>query len=188
MNNQWYTVAEIEQKTGIPHQTIRRYIKNHSHHLIMKKQHKSYLINEQSIKVIEQVRNWYSDGMNSEQVDEALATSGIPMNITIESEQSDENPVSINLAEGLINIEKQVSELTNLLNKQIEANEDQKDFNKALLKKLDEQNDYIKNWTKQRDEQLIMAIRESQEVKKMLVASAEQEKKDSIWTRWFRKK
>jgi hypothetical protein len=177
--NDWLTVAEMEKETNIPHQTIRRYIKAHGHHLILKKKHKSYSISNKSIKVILQIRNMYSDGKTSEQVDEQLANSGIPMTISIEK---DHEQVNINFPDTLLEIKNNMEKLQDRL-------EAQDDFNRLLIDKLAEQQEqiekqqnYILEKLAKRDEALLHSMREILEAKK-LIAAAEQPK-NKWWLFW----
>lgn len=181
MENEWFTVAETEKETNIPHQTIRRYIKTHGHHLILKKKHKSYFINGRSIKVILEIRNLYSQGKTSEEVDNLLSKSGVPMTFDI---SVDREHVSISVPDTLLELK---NDMNNLLDK---FNEQEK-FNQLLLQKLAEQNEFIKNQQKyiddrlsKRDEQLMFSLKEVLETKKM-IAAAEQSKK-KWWKVWFK--
>lgn len=181
--SKWHTVSEIENKTGIPHQTIRRYMKNHSHHLIMKKEHKSYLISDESIKVLVQIRDWYSEGMKTDQVDEALVTSGIRMSIDV---HDNDEQVSINMAKTLQDLRNSMRTVEKQMNEQM-------NFNKALVEKLKNQDEqlkdqqqYIERSLNKRDEILMQSLREMQETKK-LIASTQEEKKKNLFSKIFRK-
>lgn len=175
----WLTIAEADKETGIPHQTLRRYMTNHSHHLIIKKKHKSYLIAEESLQTLQKIREMYSDGKNIEEVDNALANMGIPMNITV---NDDEKEVSINIGETLIQLEKGMKE--------------QKDFNEKLLEAIQAQNEqmrrqqeYIEQKLEARDRKLLESLKESMEVRKQIAASQEENKKKKeqvgFWRRFF---
>jgi DNA-binding transcriptional MerR regulator len=66
--------------------------------------------------------------------------------------------------------------------------EQQEQFNKELLKRLEEHQKYIEERLNQRDAALIQSLREVQETKKLLVAAEEkrqEEKKKGIWQRIF---
>jgi DNA-binding transcriptional MerR regulator len=89
-DEKWLTVSGLAERFGIPQPTIRRYIERHGHHLHTKKHHKSYLISEESIPVLVRIREGYSDGMNSDQVETLLAASGAPTIITV-SDVSDQS-------------------------------------------------------------------------------------------------
>ncbi|KZZ82527.1 DUF3967 domain-containing protein [Bacillus sp. SJS] len=70
--------------------------------------------------------------------------------------------------------------------------EQQKDFNQALVKRLDEQQSYIEDSLKKRDELLMKSIRESQETKKLIATAKEEHEKQpdlnnkkTFWDRVF---
>lgn len=179
MEKEWFTVAEIEKETNIPHQTIRRYIKVHGHHFVLKKKHKSYFISEKSIKVILNIRNMYSEGKTSEQVEEYLANSGIPVIIDVKSE---DEQVSINFPEVLLELKSDMSSVNEKLS-------EQENFNQLLIEKLSEQNEFIKKQQKyideklsKRDEALVRSMRELLESKKQIAVTEQSKKK--WWLFW----
>jgi DNA-binding transcriptional MerR regulator len=168
----WFTIAEADKETGVPHQTLRRYLANHSHHLLMKKKHKSYLVAEESIPTLKKIRELYSDGKTIEEVDSILANMGIPMNVTIED---DEKQVSINIGESLLQLQQDMKE--------------QKEFNEKLLRVVHEQNEklaeqqkYIATSLEKRDGDLMRALRETMETQKLIAASEEKK----WWEFWKR--
>lgn len=66
-----------------------------------------------------------------------------------------------------------------------EYKKQQEEFNKKLLERLDQQHEYIESKLSRRDEQLMSALRESQETKQLLLATKEEEKKKSFWAKLF---
>ncbi|MEC0117355.1 MerR family transcriptional regulator [Bacillus cereus] len=79
----WFSVLEIEKQTSIPDATIRRYIRNHGHHLQIKKRGKSYLIAFDSLSTIKKIRELYDKGKQIEDVEETLRHMNIPVTITV---------------------------------------------------------------------------------------------------------
>jgi uncharacterized protein (UPF0210 family) len=184
MNSKWFTVSEIEEKTNIPHQTIRRYIKAHGHHMNLKKKHKSYLVNDESIKIITDIRQMYSDGMNSEQVDNQLINRGIPMNLRVEDTHEH---VNINVPETLLDMKKSMELLH-------EKMSEQEKINKMLVQKISEQDEilkkqheYLENEISNRDAALVSSIKEILESKKAIAAAADLPKKSRKWYQFWLK-
>lgn len=70
------------------------------------------------------------------------------------------------------------------LDSQEEQLEAQKEFNKALVIKLEQQQEYISNSLIERDRKLLLAMRESQQAKETVAKS----KKKSFFRKWFNKK
>lgn len=164
MKKEWFTVSEVEKETNIPHQTIRRYIKSHGHHLHLKKKHKSYFINYSSIDVILQIRSLYSDGKTSENVDEILASiSDIPMTIDIEHGNEQVS----------IHVPHMLQELNNNLKAMNEKLHEQEEINKELLEQVRSQKDYIDESLSKRDEALMKMLNEMLETRKQIAAASE---------------
>lgn len=174
MEKEWFSVAEMEKETNIPHQTIRRYIKAHGHHLSLKKQHKSFFINHSSIDVVLKIRKMYSEGKTSESVDEILANSNVPM--TIEMEKDDEQ-VSIH-------VPNMLKELNNNIVAMNEKMAKQEKFNNELLEQVRKQQKYIDERLSKRDEALIKAMNEMMETKKQIAAAEQEESKKKWWRLW----
>ena len=144
MENDYFTVTEMENETKIPHQTIRRYMKIHGHYLVMKKSHRSFLIHEKSIKTLNTIRSLYSEGKTSKQVDDHLINNGFALNLDTENKHEDMSNI----------VPSTLQELKDDLNILHEKLNDQEKFNQLLLEKIFEQNEKIELQQKQIDERL----------------------------------
>ncbi|MFJ5625626.1 DUF3967 domain-containing protein [Peribacillus loiseleuriae] len=80
-----------------------------------------------------------------------------------------------------------VTKLLNYIEKQEERFKKQEDFNEKLIERLDQQQAYIENSVKRRDELLMQNMRESQENKKLLLAAQEERKKRKGIFKFFSK-
>lgn len=152
---EWLTVATIEKQTGIPNATVRRYIRNHGHHLNIRKKGKSYLIANESIEIMEQIRKLYDDGKTLEQVEEALINTGTPMTVTVIEE---DERMTVNVGEALQTLDKRLDEQNTLI--------------QSLVEQMNKQQVFIETKLLERDQRLIEAIRENQEAKKQVAATA----------------
>ncbi|MEI2442645.1 MerR family transcriptional regulator [Priestia megaterium] len=162
--NKWYSISELESETGVPHQTIRRYMDRHSHHFNKKKKYKSYLLSEDAIEVIKHIRTLYGKGMNAEQVDEELNASGLPIEYVINDEKS-----MITMGSAFENLQESLQALH-------EKHEKQEEFNRQLIDSLQQQEKYIQSSIDRRDKQLTESIREQQDIKQMLLEIKESQK------------
>jgi DNA-binding transcriptional MerR regulator len=178
--NEWLSVSDISGKVGIPVETIRRYIRSHGVHMKVKKVHKRYVIHNDSVTVFKQIRELYADGKNVEEVEKALSSRGIAMTVTVKND--DDEPMTVNVADELKQINKALEE-------QNKACEEQKEFNKLLLEKLEQQERYIKESLENRDRALMESIRTIQEEKQARIetgaSSEKEEKKKGFFTRLF---
>ena len=72
-----------------------------------------------------------------------------------------------------------ITKLMNYIEQQEERYEQQERFNKALLDKLDKQQQYIEERLNKRDETLVQSLREVQETKKLIAAAEEKREEES---------
>jgi Fic family protein len=158
LNDKWFSVVEIEKQTNIPDATIRRYIRNHGHHLQIKKRGKSYLIANESLTTIKTIRSLYDKGKQSEDIEETLRKMNMPVTVTV---TDNEKEMTVSSSEVLVQLQKDMNE--------------QKKFNQSLLETLQKQQEYINTKLEERDQVLLQSIRELQEAKKQ-IASSEEEK------------
>jgi DNA-binding transcriptional MerR regulator len=170
-DKEWLTVSEVSGKLNIPVETIRRYIRSHSVHLKVKKQGKKYLLHNDSMTVIKQIRSLYDRSMNVDEVEENLSASGFPMTITVKN--NDDEAMTVRVADELQEIKLALDE--------------QKDFNNKLLDKLNKQNEYINQSLETRDQRLMEAIRENQQARIETVATQQKTDKQGFFARLFGK-
>lgn len=171
---EWLTVLDVEKQIKIPNATIRRYIRNHGHHLNIRKKGKSYFIASESIPIVLDIRKQYDDGKNQEQVEETFIQKGSPVTITV---TADDKQMTVNVGEALQDIKKAVHEQNEII--------------ESLIDQMKRQQEYIDNKLEERDRKLIAAIRENQESRKQIaVADSEKERmtptKDKKWYRFWR--
>lgn len=165
---EWYTITELADKLKIPDATIRRYVRQHGHHLQIRKKSKSYQIANVSLPVLSKIRELYMmDGMTVDQVDEALAAAHVPIVMTVDDVNDHGEVVTVNVPQALSSLEKSVNDRMN----------EQMEFNKLLLQRLDEQQAYIENVLKDRDEKLMAGLRQ-------LAASREEVQAKKKWWRF----
>lgn len=164
VNDAWLTVSEVSERAGIPVDTLRRYIRVHGVHLKVKKVHKKYQIHEESMNVLQTIRELYAGSKNIDEVEQALSNKGIPMTITVETENNERMTV---------NVSDELKEIRQAL-------EEQRNFNKLLLEQLetqqsrmDKQQAYIDERMNERDKQLMQGIRSIQEQKRLSIEGAE---------------
>ncbi|MBQ6350505.1 MAG: DUF3967 domain-containing protein [Methanobrevibacter sp.] len=165
----WFSVTETEKETSIPDATIRRYLRNHGHHLQIKKRGKSYFIAHESLSLIKKIRELYDSGKQTEDVEESLRRMNMPVTITV---TENEKEVTVNSSEVLIQLQKDMNE--------------QKQFNQSLIEMLTKQQEYINTKLEERDRRLMESLRELQETKKQ-ITSSEEVKKKGFFARLFKK-
>lgn len=168
MGNQlFHKIGEVSELIKIPHQTVRRYISKHGHHLSTKKQGKSVLVAEESLETLKIIKSLYDDGKVTEEVDSHLASNGVPMTITVPDES--EKMVRVDLREVLVQQQSQIESLHEKLEEQIKVNHEQSEINKQVLEEVKSS----KEWQRKRDENLMEVMRELLEVKKQTAIALE---------------
>jgi DNA-binding transcriptional MerR regulator len=165
-NEKWLSVMDIEKQTGIPDATIRRYLRNHGHHIQIKKRGKVYFISSDSLVVIKKIRELYDKGKQSEDIEETLRDMNVPVTITV---TDDEKEVTVNASEVLLQLKKEMNE--------------QKKFNQLLLETLQKQQEYINTKLEERDRKLNESLREILESKKEIASS---ERKKGFFAKIFK--
>lgn len=168
--NEWLTVLDIENQIKIPNATIRRYIRNHGHHLNIRKKGKSYFIASESISILLEIRKQYDEGKSLEEVEETLVQKGNPVTITV---TAGDKQMTVNVGEALQAMEKAMHEQNKLI--------------ESLIDQMKKQQEYIDTRLKERDSMLMVAIRENQETRKQVaVTGNENENTTSINDkRWY---
>lgn len=164
------TVLAVEKQTNIPNATLRRYIRNHGHHLNIRKKGKVYLLSSDSIEIILQIRQLYDEGLSQEEVEEALGQMGNPVTITV---TADDKQVTVNVGETLLELRQVMNEQNKII--------------QSLADQLQKQQEYISTKLEERDRSLIAAIRENQESKKQIAAGEmKKEKTNKHWYQFWR--
>lgn len=110
----WFSVTDLSEQLGIPDATLRRYIRQHGHHLQLRKRHKSYLVAGASVTVLVQIREAYAAGKSVDEVEGVLAAVGAPTIITV-TDADDGDRVAVNLAEVLSDLQKTVTEQNEMI-------------------------------------------------------------------------
>lgn len=79
-----------------------------------------------------------------------------------------------------------LEELLERANKQEEFNQEIVRFNRELMQRLDDQQNYIEERLNKRDEMLMQSLKESMETRKLIAAAKEEEeRKKGFWARLF---
>lgn len=109
MNNGYLNIPNIAEKTGIPASTVRRYLEQHNHTLRTKKSGRgAWLLQEEDISLIREIRSCYERKMSFEEVEEYLLQSGQPLTVTVENEKQE---VVITPAQAFMQLATKVQDL-----------------------------------------------------------------------------
>lgn len=183
MGEEWITVMEAGEQTGIPTQTIRRYMNVHKRFLRIKKQYKSYYLHNDCIKVFMKIRDLYQKGKTQQEVEDILGYEGLPATIDMVDEDGERDSVGVGevVAEIKASLDEQ-KEFNQELLKLFKEQQAKLDAQEVLMKK---QQEFIETALKERDEKLLLSMREMQETRKMIASTEEQKPMES--KSWFQK-
>ncbi len=170
----WLSIVEISRYLGLAENTARRYANLFDEYLKSRKFGRAIKYTEESLQVIGRVAALYQEGLGTEEIRSRLKDE-FPVTINVNGEEADLlAPAHPATAE----------RLAAEFNEQLELMRQQQDaFNRALLDRLEQQQRYIEESVKVRDEQIMTVLREIQEGKKALAAAEQQKRWWEIWKR-----
>lgn len=177
--SEYLPIAEIAELADIPNSTCRRYLADFEAFFIVKGGSRVKRYEVAAVDVLKRIKQLYDDGMGTTEIHNVLVNE-FPLVIDGEKERTEEAAAHV---PGLATSED-IAEIKQAL-------EQQKQFNEQLVKKLDEQNQYIKESLERRDRQLMESLRATLEERKQAAlqeAAAEEERKaKGFWARLFGK-
>lgn len=183
-----HSVSDLEELTGIPGTTIRRYISRFPDYFVAVGGSRAKKYEESAIKVLMRIKNLYDNGYETDGVGKVLRDE-FPSVVTIgDNDNMESNPPAFATADD-------INEIKEMLQRQEE-------FNKLLVEKLDEQSmkveesrkekeelkRYIKYTLEKRDKQLTENMNLLIESRKEMAAALEKsEKNKGFWAKLFSK-
>lgn len=174
MDNVLLSVKEAATAIEETPNVVRNWIKQLRAYIPLKKDSNGYnLFDHEALETLMLIKELHRNrGYSVKQIEHYLATGGeIPKPPQIEEK----------LGEDINEMKQQLQEL-------MKQNEQQSHFNEALIKKLDEQNQYIEKRLNERDKMLMESLRTTLEQTKQIAASREEgTKKKGLFNRLFKK-
>lgn len=162
MSEQYLSLSQLVELTGIPESSCKRYLNEHSEYMDFKTVHNRYRINVSAVETLKIVRRLYGEGHRKEEIDDYLQGSDIPVTITVDNTEKGTDLISIN---------QEISEMKKMLNLQAQFNQKLVTDNQELMTEI--QN--VKTMLNNQESEKILQLRESLEVEK--AAREEVEKK-----------
>jgi len=151
----WLSVSQINDETSIPETTIRRYLNSFSEYFRAEKIGRGMKYHPDSVAILKRIYSLYNEDYETPEIQKLL---DMEFAITVE-EQKDETTIQ----PPSVILEREFEEFK----------QQQQEFNKQLLKQLQEQQKYIKNSIESRDQKLMQALNEIQETKKQIAMTEE---------------
>lgn len=174
----YLTIAEIAELADIPNSSCRRYLSDFNAFFMVKGGSRVKKYEAAAVDILKRIKQLYDDGMGTVEIHSVLANE---FPLVIDSDKQEKKEEAATNVPGIATSED-IAEIKKAL-------EQQKQFNEMLVKKLDEQNEYIKQSLERRDRQLMESLRATLEERKMIAmqeaAAAEEKKKKGFWARLF---
>lgn len=166
----WLTINELADKTGIPDSTIRRYISKFSDFFMVKGGTRSKRYEDTAAKVLLRIKDLYDKGLETEQTYNTLLKE-FPR---IVDEQAPQEPEAL----PALATSDDITEIKQMLKAQQE-------LSNRLLDRLAKQEEYIKDSIERRDRELMQALADSMNERRLLLEGKKEDK--NFWQRLFRK-
>ncbi len=158
---EWLSIEDLEQKTGIPDRTIRRYLRQFGELLPLQRQNRSYLVHSSGVEQVVQIRDLYAKGAKQEEITHLLSQSSSPA-LAMGVEQPIER-ILLSLNHQVATAFDQFAHRQELLQEEIGAMRDELASTRQQLQNestaRSEAQRAQERYFTQRDEQLIAAVR-----------------------------
>lgn len=163
------TVKEVANLIDETPNVVRNWMKELKPYIPLKKNESGYnVFDEQALEIMKQIKDLHRNrNFSIKQIEHYFATDGETYIIEPEKDLGEK------LAEELNEIKSQLQQ--------------QQEFNKLLIDRLDKQNDYIHNVLVQRDQKLLESIREMQEQKLLEIAATKEEQQKGFFSKLFKR-
>lgn len=159
------TIKQVANNLGESVHVVRNWLKEFRAYIPCEKSEGGYnLFNQDAIDAITRIQKMFREqNLTGKQIEALLAGADRPV------VRNEETAAAVETMEG-------VRELL----------EEQREFNQALLKGLDEQRKQFEIFVQKRDEQIMYVLRELQEAREQKKLMGGQQQNDPWWKRWFK--
>jgi DNA-binding transcriptional MerR regulator len=161
---EWLNISELAERTHIPETSIRRYITKFPDFFISKGGTRSRRYENSAVKILLRIKTLFDSGYESEEVSLTLRKE-FPRLMEGDHQKKESVIPAMPTAED-------ISEIKEALN-------EQREFNKLLLQKLEQQERYIKESLENHDSKLIET--------KPAATTVDEGQKKGFWARLFGK-
>lgn len=152
----WHSVSQLNNETGVPETTIRRYLNNFSEYFRAERIGRGMKYHPDSVAILKRIYSLYNDDYETPEIQRLL-----DMEFAINVEDQEETETTTQPP--VVSLEREFEEFK----------QQQQEFNKQLLKQLQEQQNYINNSIESRDQKLMQALNEIRETKKQIATTEE---------------
>lgn len=171
-----FLTKDIARLTDLAESTVRKYAQllEKNGYQFVRNSSGNRLFTEQDIKIFLELKSTPKEEKSIEEIASDIASKYTAKIVTSKEEKADDMKLNQGFEGDMVAILiEKVNDLNDMSQKQME-------FNKELVKKLDQQQKYIDERLEQRDKKLMESLRQSQEERKALLemtATQEEKKK-----------
>ncbi len=157
----WLSIGQLQEQTGIPDRSLRRYLTRYGEYLTLKTRNRSYLVDPTMVPVLRDIRDWYSKGRSHDEILALVQETCLSMAVTGLDDTSCEVPLPSpkNVGSGLTGPAEVPAELWQAidgLRDQLEITRSQLESEAYARTAAEETRD---RYILKRDEQLIATMR-----------------------------
>ncbi|MBY0224106.1 hypothetical protein [Sporosarcina aquimarina] len=171
MSESYLTLKQLVELVDIPENSCKRYLQEHEQFLNYRKVHNRFQIHVSAVDTLKTIRRLYGEGMRKEGVDEYLNSSGVPVTITVDSEEGKD----------LISINQELQEMKKMMEMQVQFNQriaqqmeaDKKEMKEAFQQEIQELKTIINRQESEKVSQLRISMEESRKAVDKATATAE---------------
>lgn len=190
-NSDYITLTEADNLTGIPKESIKRYMHAHDDFINYKKDGRVYYISVESIEALKQIRQYYNAGFRKERVSELLQNEGHPVTITF----NDENEAGKSIA----NVNEEVQEMKEMLFQQMQVNQKlvqevtslkeyiRQDMKKEIQQEIRQEANARDKKVMEKMDKHLQETKEARKEKEEIASALEEEKNKGFWQKLFGK-
>jgi hypothetical protein len=154
MNRTSMSINELAKQLNIPLATLRRYLRQHSRLLHLAKEHRNYVIGEDTIHTLVQIREAYAEGLTTTEVDKRFLPADFdPEEMmdepSVENETASFVKLLSDLEKAIIQRFEQQDQLLQSLAETAAANQSEltrRDQEQQRLERIERVNDRLTEW------------------------------------------
>ncbi|MCQ6275427.1 MerR family transcriptional regulator [Bacillus sp. V3B] len=163
----YLTIAEIAEQADIPNSSCRRYLASFESFFVVKGGSRLKKYEQQAVDVLKRIKDLYDNGMDTHEIHSVLANE-FPLVISGDKQEVSNEQAGVST----LATSEDINEIKKAL-------DEQQNFNKLLLEKLEQQNLYYEQKFEElkQDRELIGSLRDSMQQRQL--ESSERENKTS---------
>lgn len=172
MAEKWVSVAELAKLALVPESTTRRYLSRYDQFFRYDERARGKRYHPESVAVISLIQTMYGEGMEAEEIEQALAKQ-FPINVVTDHSLTTTDHPPAPMVATRSDLEAVLSELLTVREELASLRQENRELHKELDNRMDE-----------RDRRLMEAMQQKIEARKEIAAAAEEVKPRKWYYFW----